>query len=81
MLVVTPVAIVNEHTWYAGSTAVVAESVSVAVAVPVLSLATVNVVLPHPLSVTDARVPNWNVGSNRSMVSGVPIRLRVRLPS
>ena len=71
VLVVTPVAIVNEHCWYAGRIAVPADSVSVAVAVPELASATVNVVLPHPLSVTDAREPNWNVGSSSAMVSGV----------
>jgi len=50
-----------------------ADSVSVAVAAPVLAFATVNVVLPHPISVTDANVPNWNVGSSRAMVSGMLI--------
>ena len=73
MLVVTPVAIVSEHTVYAGMMAVPADSVSVAVDVPELALATVNVVVPHPLSSTDASVPNWNVGSNSAMVSGVPV--------
>ena len=73
MLVVTPVAIDNEHTWYAGSVAPPADSVSVAVAAPELAFATVKVVLPHPLSTTAARVPNWNVGSSSAMVSGVPV--------
>ena len=69
MLVVTPVAMVSEHIWYAGSVAVPADSVSVAAAAPELAPATVNVVVPHPLVVTAARVPNWNVGSSRAMVS------------
>jgi hypothetical protein len=45
----------------------------VAVAAPELAFATVKVVLPHPLSVTAARVPNWNVGRSRAMVSGVEV--------
>jgi hypothetical protein len=74
VLVVTPVAIDKEHTVYAGSVAESAVSVSVAVDVPEPALATVKVVVPHPLSTTDARVPNWNVGSSSAMVSsGVPV--------
>ena len=73
VLVVTPVAIDNEHTLYAGSMAPPADSVSVAVLAPELALATVNVVLPHPLTATAASVPNWNAGSSRAMVSGVAL--------
>jgi hypothetical protein len=53
LLVVTPVAIVTEHSWYAFSTAVPAASVSVAVAWPVLAAVAVKTVLPHPLSAGD----------------------------
>jgi hypothetical protein len=73
VLVVTPVAIDNEHTWYAGRMAPPADSVRVAAAAPELAFATVKVVLPHPLSTTAASVPNWNVGSFSAMVSGVPV--------
>jgi hypothetical protein len=73
VLVVTPVAIDKEHTVYAGSVADSAVSVSVAVDVPESALATVKVVVPHPLSTTAANVPNWNVGSSSAMVSGVPV--------
>ena len=73
MLVVTPVAMVSEHCEYAGSVAPPADNVSVAVAAPVLAFATVKVVVPHPLFVTAASVPNWKVGSSSAMVSGVVI--------
>ena len=72
MLVVTPVAIVTVQAWYALSVAVAADRVSVAVAVPELAFATVNVVLPQ-VSMGVANVPNWNVGSSSAMVSGVVI--------
>jgi hypothetical protein len=48
LLVVTPDAIVTEHSSYAFSTAVPAASVSVAAAVPVFELLAVNTVVPHP---------------------------------
>jgi hypothetical protein len=73
VLVVTPDAIVSEHVWYAGRSAVPADSVSVAVAVPEPAFATVKVVVPQPLSVTAASVPNWNVGRSKAMVSGVEV--------
>jgi hypothetical protein len=53
LLVVTPVAIVTEHSSYALSTAVPAASVSVAEASPVLAAVAVKTVLPHPLSAGD----------------------------
>jgi hypothetical protein len=74
LLVVTPVAIVTEHSWYAFSTAVPAARVSVAVASPVLAAVAANTVLPHPLSAGDPSVPNWNDGSTNAMLStGLPV--------
>jgi hypothetical protein len=68
--VVTPVATVTEHCWYAFSVAVAAASVSVASAVPVPVDVAVNVVLPHPLSVGSvSNVPNTKLGSFSAMVS------------
>ena len=68
--VVTPVATVTEHCWYAFSVAVAAASVSVASAVPVPVDVAVNVVLPHPLSVGSvSNVPNAKLGSFSAMVS------------
>jgi hypothetical protein len=68
--VVTPVATVTEHCWYAFSVAVAAASVSVASAVPELALVAVNVVLPHPLSVGSvSNVPKAKLGSFSAMVS------------
>jgi hypothetical protein len=70
LLVVTPVAIVTAHSWYAFSVAVPAVSVSVASVCPVLAPAAVNTVLPHPLSSGDASDPaNWNDGSTSAMLS------------
>jgi len=71
--VVTPVAIVTLHSWYAGRIAVVADSVSFAPAAPEFALATVKAVLPQPLRDGVATVPNTNVGNTNSMVSGVEI--------
>jgi hypothetical protein len=74
LLVVTPVAIVTEHSWYAFSTAVPAASVSVAVVCPVLAAVAVNTVLLHPLSAGDPSVPNWKSGSTSAMLStGLPV--------
>ena len=68
--VVTPVATVTEHCWYAFSVAVAAASVSVASAVPVPVDVAVNVVLPHPLSVGSvSNVPNAKFGNFSAMVS------------
>jgi hypothetical protein len=64
---------VTVHSWYALSVAVLASSVSVAVAAPVFALVAVNVVVPHPLALGVASVPNWNVGSRSAMVSGVEV--------
>jgi hypothetical protein len=73
LLAVTPDAIVTVHSRYAFSVAVCAESVKVAVAVPVFELLVVNVVVPHPLAAADNEPPNLNVGSNRAIVSGVVV--------
>ena len=74
LLVVTPVAMVTVHAWYALSMAVLAVSVSVAAAVPVPVLLAVKAVLPHPLMLGAANVPNWKSGSTKSMKStGVPV--------
>jgi len=74
LLVVTPVAMVTEHSSYALSTAVPAASVSVASASPVLAAVAVKTVLPHPLSAGDPSVPNWNAGSTKAMLStGLPV--------
>jgi hypothetical protein len=71
-LVVTPVATDKVHCVLAGSVAVppAAVNVSVAVAVPELALAAVNVVVPQPcVSTGDARVPKVKVGSTRATES------------
>jgi hypothetical protein len=74
LLVVTPVAIVTEHSWYALSTAVPAVSVSVASVCPELAVPAVNTVLPHPLSSgtelgESSELANWNDGSTRAILS------------
>lgn len=72
---VTPVATVTVHATYAVSVAVAAVNVSVAVDVPELALATVQVVVPHPVLVTEARVPNVKLGSTRANVSAEAMAL------
>ena len=65
---------VTVHAWYALSMAVLAVSVSVAVAVPVSVLLAVKAVLPHPLMLGAANVPNWKSGRTSAMLSlGVPV--------
>ena len=65
---------VTVHAWYALSMAVLAVNVSVAAAVPVPVLLAVNAVLPHPLMLGAANVPNWKSGSTSAMLSlGVPV--------
>ena len=68
-LVLTPVAIVTMHCVLAASVAVAAVNVTVAVAVPELVPATVNVVVPHPLVVGVTKVPSVNVGSTNATLS------------
>ena len=71
---VTPVAMVTVHATYALSIAVLADSVSVAVAVPVSVLLAVKAVVPHPLTVGAASEPNWKSGSTSAMKStGLPV--------
>ena len=67
-------AMVTVHAWYALSMAVLAVSVSVAAAVPVPVLLAVKAVLPHPLMLGAANVPNWKSGRTSAMLSlGVPV--------
>lgn len=72
---VTPVATVTVHAPYATSVAVAAVNVSVAVDVPELALATVQVVVPQSVLVTEARVPNVKLGSTRANVSAAAMAL------
>ena len=72
LLLVTPVATDTVHCSYAFRVAVAAVRVSVASTAPDLVPAAVNVVVPHPLTVTSplGMVPSKvNVGSTRVMVS------------
>jgi hypothetical protein len=75
LLVVTPVAIVTEHSWYAFSVAVAAVSVSVAVVCPELAVPAVNSVAPQPLLSSGTELgassvlANWNDGSTSAMLS------------
>jgi hypothetical protein len=68
-LVVTPVATVTVHSVPAGSVAVAAVNVNVAVAAPVLAAATAKVVLPHPLVVGVERDEKANVGRTIAILS------------
>jgi hypothetical protein len=68
-LVVTPVAIVTVHRVPASTVADPAVSVTVAVAVPELLTALVNVVLPHPLVLSPVNVASVNVGSTNAIWS------------
>ena len=72
LLLVTPVATDTVHCSYAFRVAVAADRVSVASTAPDLVPAAVNVVVPHPLTVTSPLgmvPPKVNVGSTRVMVS------------